>query len=73
VGTAVTVGYFSSVLGVRAALGRTFVDREDRSGADPVVVLSHDLWRRQFGGDSDALGRTITMDGTPYTVVGVMP
>ncbi|HET7231694.1 MAG TPA: ABC transporter permease [Longimicrobium sp.] len=58
------------VLGVRMALGRGFVPAEDRGGR--VVVLSHDLWQSRFGGDRRVLGSTVSLDGEPYTVVGVM-
>jgi predicted permease len=61
------------VLGVPAFLGRTFVEGEDQPGRDQVVVLSHALWQRRFGGDRSIVGRSVTMDGRPYTVVGVMP
>ncbi|MGD2116609.1 MAG: ABC transporter permease, partial [Acidobacteriota bacterium] len=54
-------------------LGRGFEAEEDRPGAEKVVVLSHGLWRRRFGGAEDVLGRRITLDGEPRTVVGVMP
>ena len=60
------------LLGVRPLLGRTFLPGEDRA-PDRVVVLSHDLWRRQFASDSTIVGRTIVLDGSGYTVVGVMP
>ena len=60
------------MLGVRPLLGRTFLPGEDRA-PDRVVVLSHDLWRRQFASDSAIIGRTIVLDGSGYTVVGVMP
>jgi predicted permease len=61
------------VLGVDAALGRTFADGEDRPGREHVVVLSHGFWQRRFGGAPDAVGRQVTLDGEPYTIVGVMP
>jgi predicted permease len=64
---------FFRVLGVRALLGRTFLDEEGVGGRDRVAVLSHDLWRRTFGADSGVVGRTIQLSGTPHTVVGVMP
>ena len=60
------------ILGVAPAIGRTFVESDDQPGRD-VAVLSHGLWQRRFGGDASALGRTITLDRRPYTVVGVMP
>jgi putative ABC transport system permease protein len=60
------------VLGVRAALGRAFQPGDDRSGADPVAVLSYGLWQ-EMGGDASILGRRVVLDGIPRTVVGVMP
>jgi putative ABC transport system permease protein len=60
------------ILGVPPAIGRTFVESDDQPGQD-VAVLSHGLWQRRFGGDPQAVGRTITLDRRPYTVVGVMP
>jgi putative ABC transport system permease protein len=69
----IVTGNFFDVLGAHAALGRTFVEAEDRVGAARVVVVSHGLWQRQFGGDPGLVGRTLEMDGTPMTVIGVMP
>jgi len=69
----IVTGNFFEVLGAHAALGRTFVEAEDRVGAPRVVVVSHGLWQRQFGGDPRLVGRTLELDGTPMTVVGVMP
>ena len=59
-------------LGVEAALGRTFTDEEE-SKRERVVVLTHALWQRRFGGDATIVGRTITLADTAFTVVGVMP
>ncbi|HJQ32696.1 MAG TPA: ABC transporter permease [Pyrinomonadaceae bacterium] len=61
------------VLGVSAARGRTFLDEEDRPGSNRVVVISHELWQRRFGGDPAIVGKTFTLNGEPHTVVGVMP
>jgi putative ABC transport system permease protein len=61
------------VLGVRAAQGRTYTPAEDQQGANSVVVLSHGLWQRRFGGRLDAVGRTLEMNGRPMQIVGVMP
>jgi len=61
------------MLGVAAARGRTFLDEEDRPGNKHVVVISHDLWQRRFGGDPELVGRSILLNGALYTVIGVMP
>ena len=63
----------ASVLGVQPAMGRWFIEQEGMSGAAPVAVLSHGLWVRRFGGDQNIVGRSITFDGVPTEVVGVMP
>ena len=62
-----------SLLGVNAILGRTFLAEEDRAGGAPVVILSYGLWQRHFGAARDILGKSITLDSQPYTVVGVLP
>jgi putative ABC transport system permease protein len=62
-----------SVLGIAAAHGRTFLPEEDRPGGAQVVVLGHAVWQRRFAGDPAIVGRSITLDDQPYTVVGVMP
>lgn len=67
-----TAGVFPA-LGVEPALGRAFTPEEDRPGGDRVVVLSHGLWRRRFGGSPDVVGQRITLDGVSYAVIGVMP
>jgi putative ABC transport system permease protein len=61
------------LLGVPAALGRTFAGEEDRPGRDQVALVSHELWQRHFGGDPDIIGRTLALHDTVRTVVGVMP
>ncbi len=61
------------LLGVNATLGRTFQPPEDQPQAAPVIILSEPLWRRRFAADNSVLGRSITLDDRPYTVVGVMP
>jgi putative ABC transport system permease protein len=61
------------LLGVNAALGRTFFAGEDQPGEHRVVVLSHSLWQRRFNSDASLVGRNITLDGESFTVVGVMP
>jgi predicted permease len=65
-------GNFFSVLGIGAAVGRTFAATEDRViGADPVVVISSAYWRKRFAGGPGAVGRTITIDGASFVIVGV--
>jgi len=61
------------MLGVNAGLGRMFLPAEEQYGAHRVVVLSHTLWRRRFGGDVRLVGQNITLDDQQYTVVGVAP
>jgi predicted permease len=61
------------LLGVEPILGRGFTEAEDTPDAEGVVLLSHDLWRRTFGGRSNVLGERLDIDGTPATVIGVMP
>jgi predicted permease len=70
-GGAVTANFFD-VLGVRAAVGRTFAPGEDAVGMPRVVVLSHGFWQRQFAGDRGVIGRMITINGAPATVIGVL-
>ncbi|MDP9120168.1 MAG: ABC transporter permease [Acidobacteriota bacterium] len=72
-GQLVSEDYFD-LLGVRAARGRTFTREEGtKEGAHPVVVISDHFWRRQLGGDPAAVGRSITLNRHPYTVIGVAP
>ncbi|HYL86183.1 MAG TPA: ABC transporter permease [Candidatus Angelobacter sp.] len=63
---------FFEVLGERPALGRTFVDEDCRApGASAVVVLSDDLWRKQFGGDPAVIGKTVSLNRARFTVIGI--
>ena len=62
-----------SLLGRRPVLGRDFRDEDDRPGAEPVALLGHLLWQRRYGGDAGVLGRSISVNGVPATVIGVMP
>jgi predicted permease len=68
----VSAGFFR-VLGMAPALGREFTADEDQTSGPPVAVLSHVLWSRTLGADTNVIGRTITLRGEPFTVVGVMP
>src|SRR5438093_6752690 len=62
-----------AALRAQPAIGRLFDNDEDKPGAASVVVLSHALWTDRFGGDAGAVNQSITLDGRPYTVIGVMP
>lgn len=64
---------FFSTLGIRPQLGRTFTEEEGRPEGQPVVMISDSMWRNHFGGDSDIIGRTVTLDTAPHTIVGVLP
>jgi predicted permease len=72
VGTSVSASLFD-VLGVKAARGRTFTPDEDAVAAPDVVVLSDALWRTRFGADLNVVGRSTTIEGRPFRIVGVMP
>ena len=71
-GVTVTPGLFAQ-LGVRALRGRTLQPGDELSGAEPVIVVSERLWQRRFGGASDIIGRTVSVNGTSRVVIGVMP
>jgi putative ABC transport system permease protein len=72
IGARTTAGFFR-VFATSAARGRVFTEHEDQPGREQVVVLSHRLWTRQFGGDRSLVGRQIRLNGTPYEVIGIMP
>ncbi|MGH9506508.1 MAG: ABC transporter permease, partial [Terriglobales bacterium] len=61
------------VLGARLLLGRDFLPQANQAGHQFVAVLTAGLWRSRFGGDPNVIGRAITLDGHPYTVIGVLP
>jgi predicted permease len=61
------------MLGVQAAAGRALVPEDDNPNSARVVMLSHSLWQRRFGGTSEALGKTLTLNGDLYTVIGILP
>ncbi len=71
-GLGVTSG-FCAMLGVQPQLGRDFLPEEAQPGRNNVVLLSHQLWRRRFGGDPGIVNQTIPLDGQSHTVIGVMP
>jgi putative ABC transport system permease protein len=71
-GLNVSASYFP-LLGVKAALGRTFLPEEEEAGRDRVVVLSDRLWQRRFGADPNIVGQEVTVEGESYRVVGVLP
>lgn len=64
---------FFGMLGVRPLLGRDFIAEDDRRGSDRAVILSYGLWKRRFGGSTQAIGKPIEFSGVPFTVVGVLP
>ena len=70
--TEVTWDFFP-MLGIRPALGRSFLPEEDRPGGPPVVILSHALWQRRFRSDPKLVGKMITLNEKGYTVIGIMP
>jgi predicted permease len=71
-GQRVSAEYFR-VLGISPALGRDFQADDDRTGGPGVVIISDALWRRRFGGDPTIVGRSVTLDDSPCTIIGVMP
>jgi putative ABC transport system permease protein len=72
VGSRVSADFFR-VFGVKPIAGRTFLAGEDQPGARPVAVVSHALWQSRFASDANVIGRSIDVDGSPATIVGVMP
>jgi predicted permease len=64
---------FFPLLGVKPVIGRSFVPEEDNMGAPPVVLISGGLWKRKFGSSREVLGKTLTLSGTAYAIVGVIP
>jgi predicted permease len=66
-------GNLFEMLGVSAAVGRTLRPSDDEAASGKVVMLSHGLWQRRFGGDPSIVGRPVTLNGEPYIVVGVLP
>ena len=70
---AVVTGNYFSVLGVSPRLGRTLLPEDDRAGSSPATVLSHELWQNQFGADQNIIGKTVSLNGQGFTVIGVAP
>ena len=70
--TRVSPGFFP-ILGVRPVLGRVFNEEEGHAEAKPVIILSHKLWQTRFQGDRNIVGRSVNLDATPSTIVGVLP
>ncbi len=64
---------FFKMLGIQALSGRTFSEREDLPGANPAVVISHELWRNRLSSDPNFAGKALTLDGVSYSVIGVLP
>ncbi len=62
-----------ALLGAKAMLGRVLLPEEDQPGKPPSVILGYGFWQRSFGGDPGAIGRSLTMNGNTYTIVGIMP
>ena len=71
-GTRVSAGFFQT-LGVKTILGRDFLTHEEPDASSRSVILSYSAWQKRFGGQNDVLGRTITLNGKPTTIVGVLP
>jgi putative ABC transport system permease protein len=72
VGGATTAG-FLRVLGMQPVLGRFFTAEEDKPGPTRVIVLTYSAWQQRFAGTGDVLGRTLMLDGEPFTIIGVLP
>ena len=64
---------FLEIIGLPPMLGRNFATAEDQPGSGRVVIVGYDFWRQHLDGRADGIGQTITLDGMPYTVIGVMP
>ena len=68
-----TTANFFAVMGVRPVMGRLYTEANETPGNDGVVVISYGLWQRRFGGAGDVLGRTMTLNGRAFEIIGVMP
>jgi putative ABC transport system permease protein len=69
---AVSANFFQ-MIGVEPVIGRAFLPAEDTRGRDHVVILSHQVWRRRFGANAGILGKSLTLNGEIYQVIGVLP
>jgi putative ABC transport system permease protein len=70
---AVTSANFFSVFGAEALQGRLFIPEDEQAGHPAVAIVSHNLWQRRFGSDPQLVGKTITLDGRTYSVIGIAP
>ncbi len=73
VNTAVVSSQYFDVFGIKPLYGRTFVESDDVMGAEPVLILSHAYWQKQFGSDPNVVGRSVRMNDHNHTIVGVLP
>ena len=71
-GARVSAGFFP-LLGIKPEFGRNFGPEEEQVGRDHVVILSHALWQSRFGGDRNIIGQLLTIDGEPFTIIGILP
>ena len=71
-GAQATASFFS-VVGLSPVLGRLYTEANETPGNDRVVVISHGMWQQKFGGRGDVLGQTLTLNGQPFEIIGVMP
>jgi putative ABC transport system permease protein len=71
-GQIVSQNYFP-LLGVQPIVGRNFLAEEDKAGGAPVVLISYGYWQKHFAGRQDIVGQPLTLDGKPYSVIGVLP
>jgi putative ABC transport system permease protein len=68
-----TTANFFQIVGVQPTVGRGFSEQDDRPGAEPTVVVSHEFWQTHLGGDASVLGRSLVLDARPRTVIGILP
>ncbi|HEY7547757.1 MAG TPA: ABC transporter permease, partial [Blastocatellia bacterium] len=66
-------GNFFNTLGVPPLMGRVFTEQDDRRGCAPLAVISYRFWQREFGGDLSVIGKTITLEGRRFQIIGVTP